>query len=75
MKLVDEWRHAWKWASVRLSALGALIMVLAEVAGQSWAALPPDLRAHIPHADSIALVLFLMTPIARILTREKKDGE
>ena len=74
MKLVDEWRQARKWASVRLSALGALVMVLAEVAGQSWAALPPDLRAHIPHADTIALVLFIMIPIARVLTKgEKKD--
>lgn len=74
MKLVDEWRHAWKWASVRLSALGALIMVLAEVAGQSWAALPPDLRAHIPHADTIALWLFVLIGVARVFKKGEKDN-
>lgn len=73
MKLIDEWRQARKWASVRLSALGALIMLLAEWAGSSWNALPADLRAHIPHADTIALVLFLMIPLARVLTKGKKD--
>lgn len=75
LKLIEEWRHAWKWASVRISAVGALLMAAAEIAGQTWAGLPEDVRASIPHADTIALVLFVIIPIARVLTKEKKDGE
>lgn len=74
LKLVDEWRNAWKWASVRISATGAVLMAAAEIAGQTWVGLPEDVRASIPHADTIALVLFVLIPLARVLTREKKDG-
>lgn len=74
IKLVNEWRHAWKWASVRISAAGAVLMAVAEIAGQTWAGLPEDVRASIPHADTIALVLFVIIPLARVLTKEKNDG-
>lgn len=76
MKLVNNWRRAWRWSSVRLSALGAVLMGAAEVAGSSWAALPPDVRDAIPHAPTIALVLFVLVPVARVFKREgKDDGE
>lgn len=74
LKLIDEWRQAWKWASVRISAAGALLMAAAEIASQTWVGLPEDVRASIPHADTIALVLFVIIPLARVLTKEKKDG-
>lgn len=70
MKLVTDWKRAWRWSSVRLSALGAILMGAAEVAGSSWSALPPDVRDAIPHAQTIALVLFVLVPVARILKRE-----
>lgn len=76
MKLVDEWRSAWRWASVRASALGILLVGAAEVAQQGWLGLPDDVRANIPHGDRIALVLFVMIPLLRIVTfREKNGGE
>lgn len=77
MKLVDDWRRAWRWASVRLSLMGAVLMGAAEVAGSSWSALPPEIRDSIPHAETIALLLFVLTPIARIFTIKggKDDGE
>lgn len=75
MKLVNNWRRAWRWSSVRLSALGAVLMGAAEVAGSSWAALPPDVRDVIPHAPTIALVLFVLMPVARIFRQGTDDGE
>ena len=75
MKLVEDWQRAWRWSSVRISAAGAVLMGAAEIAGSSWAALPPDIRANIPHAQTIALVLFLLQPIARVLTKGgRSDG-
>jgi hypothetical protein len=76
MKLVDGWRSAWRWASVRASALGVVLVTVAEVAQQGLLGLPDDVRAHIPNGDSISLVLFVAIPLLRIITfREKKDGE
>jgi len=41
MKLVPEWRVAWRWFSVQLAAvLAALPMV--------WPQLPADVKAYIP---------------------------
>lgn len=76
MKLVDGWRNAWRWASVRASALGVVLVTVAEVAQQGLLGLPDDVRAHIPSADAISIVLFVAIPLLRIVTfREKKDGE
>ncbi|MFY9349305.1 MAG: hypothetical protein WBL20_16220 [Sphingobium sp.] len=75
MKLVEDWRRAWRWWSVRLSALGALLMGVAEVAGQSWAGLPQDVRDQVPHAQTIALVLFMAAGLARLVKQGGKDGD
>lgn len=75
MKLVNDWQRAWRWSSVRLSALGAVLMGGAELAGSSWAALPPDIRDNVPHAQTIALVLFVLVPLARIFTRGDKSDD
>ena len=49
---------------------------VAELAGSSWSALPPDIRDAIPHAQTIALVLFVLVPVARIFKRKgPDDGE
>lgn len=41
MKLVDDWKQAWRWWSVRgLAAIAALPFV--------WPTLPPDIKAFVP---------------------------
>lgn len=75
LKLIEDWRKSWKLASVRLSLLGATLMVGAQIAGDTWAGLPVEVRNQIPHADTIAMVLFFLVPIARVLTKERKDDE
>lgn len=41
MKLVDNWRDAGRWWSVRIAGFLAVL-------GPAWLALPAELRAHIP---------------------------
>jgi anti-sigma-K factor RskA len=41
MRLVDEWRIAWRWFSLQAMALVAVIQ-------GAWAAMPDDLKAHFP---------------------------
>ena len=50
-------------------------MAGAEIAGQGWAGLPAEVRDSIPHAQTIALVLFVLVPVARIFTKGNGDGE
>jgi len=54
MRLVEEWRSAWRWFSLQAMALTAAIQA-------AWSALPDDLKQHVPAgivtAVSIALLL------------------
>lgn len=43
MKLVDNWRAAWKWFSVQAMALAIAVQA-------TWANLPPDLKHSVPDA-------------------------
>lgn len=54
MKLVDDWRDAWKWLSMNC-------MVLATAIQGTWIAIPDNMRSTIPanwvHALTIALLI------------------
>lgn len=73
MKLIPNWRHAWRLASVRVAAIGAIGATVAAAAPdtllQIWQALPDDVRAHVPDHFSrwITPALFAATLVARIL--------
>lgn len=71
VSLVPDWRLAWKWASIRINALGLLLMGVAEILSQSWVSLPPALQQKIPHASSIAMALFALGMIGRILKKDE----
>jgi len=74
MKLILEWRSAWKFASIQWSALGVLLMSLVELANYSFISLPPSLQAQIPHSSQLALGLFALTMVGRLLKlSEPKD--
>lgn len=82
MRLLPNWRQAWRWWSVRVSALGALLAAIAllapDVVGAVWSALPPDLVAQLPRnvAMAVPLGLELATILARITRqRTSTDGE
>lgn len=70
--LIDDWHRAWKYLSIQFSALGFLLMGAAEVLGSSWSGLPPDIRDKIPHAQTIAMVLFALTMLGRVVRKRDK---
>lgn len=43
MKLIDEWKHAWRMFSVQAGALGVAIPLV-------YIQLPEEFRASIPHS-------------------------
>ena len=70
MKLIDNWRQAWRFVSVQAMALAIALQGV-------WINLPDDLRAYIP--DKIALsvtagILFLGL-IGRLFQQRGADGE
>lgn len=71
-RLVDNWRDAWRWASVRLAILGgALVAVLANAPGAAreiFDQLPAEVRATLP---VWAPVLITALPILVRLIKQK----
>ena len=76
IKLIPDWKEAWKWSSVSLAALGALasslITAFPDAMVQAWALMPAEWREAMQvHAPAIAGVFFCLA----ILLRLKKDGK
>jgi hypothetical protein len=82
MKLIPDWRRAWRLASVRVSAIGAVVTAAAAASPDgllaAWQALPEDVRAILPPQVRtwITPALFAATIIGRVLQqKEPADGE
>lgn len=72
---VDDWKKAWKFASVQINFLGVLAM-LVDFMGQTWNSLPPHIHDKIPNASTIALVLFALGILGRLWKlKEKPEDE
>ena len=69
VKLIPEWKEAWKYASVRFQAAGIFVMAVAQFMGEAWNGLPAGLQQKLPHASTIALILFGLGLIGRVLIK------
>ena len=69
LKLIEDWRKAWRWFSVNA-------MLLAVAIQGTWLQLPDDMKASIPPAlvsySTIALLAFGV--LGRLLKQGNKDG-
>lgn len=68
MRLVPDWREAWKWFSVQALTI---IMVLPLV----WAGLPSDAKSWIPESWHIPIIVFLGAGgiAGRLIDQKPKD--
>ena len=62
MKLVSDWKNAYKWLSVVIPAFGTLLLA-------SWMAVPDSMRNTIPHryVEAITIVIFVAGVIGRLI--------
>lgn len=66
MKLVDDWKSAWRWFSMHALVLAGIIPTV-------WAELPPDLKASIPPGmmGAITAVIAACGVIGRLVNQSK----
>ena len=75
IKLIDNWKHSWKFGSIKISAIGLIISGAFEFMNDTWNDLPSFLQNHIPHSSLISIVLFTLNILARITTIVRKETE
>ncbi|HBS3050972.1 hypothetical protein R8556_21805 [Klebsiella pneumoniae] len=66
MKLVDDWKSAWRWFSMHA-------LVLAGVIPAVWVELPPDLKTAIPPGamGAITAVIAACGVVGRLVNQSK----
>lgn len=76
-KLVEDWRSCWRWWSMRLNALAAVLigyfLASPEVLLVTLNQLPPELRAYVPPAAG--LVIFVLVALVRLWKQEAKSDD
>lgn len=81
MKMIPNWRQAWRWWSVRVSAIGALLSAAALAAPDAllsaWHVLPLD-RLPPRVVFALQLLMLLLVIATRLIAQPKaevSDGE
>ena len=69
MKLIDNWKDAWKWLSVHC-------MVLAGSIQGAWLYIPDDMRQSIPSklVTGLTIGLLMLGVIARLIKQGGNDA-
>lgn len=70
IKLVDDWKSAWKWVSVNC-------MLVATALQGAWIYVPEDLRDDVPHWLISAITMFILVSgiAGRLIDQPKKKGK
>lgn len=68
-KLIEDWRSAWKWASVRFQTAAVAVQ-------GAWLSLSDDMKADFPkHAINVLTVVLLIMGIGgRLIKQVPKEG-
>lgn len=71
LKLVDDWRHCWRWLSVHFIAVSAALQI-------ALLAMPADIRSYLPErlTQAVATALLVAAFMGRITAQpivERKD--
>lgn len=76
MKLIDNWKEAWKLKSVQVGALSAFFYALILFSEQFlniWVLIPQELKNKIP--ENIAEWVGMLVGVTMVLARLKKQPE
>jgi hypothetical protein len=79
--LIDDARLWWRFWSIRLAALGAIVTALAQwfpdAVLVAWNGVPPEMRAYLPTPvlRSIPMILFVAILVARIVAQKATPND
>ena len=75
-QLVPDWRNWWRWWSVRLVALGAVLEVFADAVPSALMAITPALSGHIDpeHVRILGYAALAAGIAARVIRQPKLDS-
>lgn len=67
MKLVNDWKQAWRWISVNC-------MIIAGAIQAAWMSISDDMKAVIPHnmVEYVTIALLLFGVVGRLVKQEPK---
>lgn len=70
LRLVDNWRHAWKWASVHSMAFSLTLIA-------TWTQTPDSLRQSLPNGivEKITIVVLILGLIGRLVTKDAPNAD
>jgi len=81
-RMIDDARQWWRFWSMRLAVLGALITAFVQwfpdTLAAIWNAMPADMRGYLPEPllHSIPVILFVAVGLARVVAQKKaKSGD
>ena len=76
IKIIPEWRKAWKLLSVQMSALGIVVTFAVDYLNSIWYSLPQNILDKIPHSSSVSLAFLVLTLVVRLIKQKRKplDG-
>ena len=73
IKFIEDWKKSYKFASVQWSTVGICLMSLADTINAAVAGMPKYLQENIPHAETVATVVFGLVVLGRILKIEPTE--
>ena len=76
MKLIEDWKQAWKLKSVQVGALSAFfygLILFSEQFLNIWNVIPQELKSKIP--ENAAEWIGMLVGVAMVLARLKKQPE
>lgn len=77
IKIIPNWKQAWKFASVQWGMVGLVLMSVLEATNQLWFNLPEHIQNSVPYAGYIPAALFALSIIGRLLvfTGKQANGD
>lgn len=78
VELVPNWKKSWKWASIQISTIGLILFSAIDVIQPLFSGLPSHLLERIPHGSNIAIGLFAVNIVGRLIRLKPKgdsDGD
>jgi len=74
IELVPNWKKSWKWASVQISTFGLILFSAVDIIQPMLTGLPRYILEDIPHGSNIAIALFALNIIGRLIRFRPKEN-